>query len=69
MSAFYYFIFLKILHLSQDVMQGYHWQSTQATLHPFVAYVQSNDDLKVFYMCNMYQQGWHGLNQVVLTMV
>ena len=51
MSAFYYFIFLKILHLSQDVMQGYHWQSTQATLHPFVGYVQSNVNLTVISMC------------------
>ena len=24
----------------QDAIQKYHWENTQATLHPFVAYVQ-----------------------------
>ena len=30
---------------------GIHWKNTQATLHPFVACVQSNDNLKVISMC------------------
>ena len=31
----------------QDAMQGFHWENSQATLHPFVAYFRSsNGDLK-----------------------
>ncbi|CAH0556044.1 unnamed protein product [Brassicogethes aeneus] len=37
----------------QDAIQGFHWDTTQATLHPFVIYFRSKNqtDLKCFSMC------------------
>jgi len=35
----------------QDAAQGYHWDNTQATLHPFVAYFRENDELKWCSFC------------------
>ena len=36
----------------QDAVQGFHWENSQATLHPFVAYFRfSNGDLKHTSIC------------------
>ena len=35
----------------QDAAQRYHWDNSQATLHPFVAYVQQDGQLKHICMC------------------
>ena len=36
----------------QDAVQGFHWENSQATLHPFVAYFRSsNGDLKYTSIC------------------
>lgn len=32
--------------LLQDAAQGFHWNNSQATLHPFVCYFKGNDELK-----------------------
>lgn len=29
----------------QDLAQGYHWNNSQATVHPFVGYYKANDEL------------------------
>ena len=36
----------------QDALQGFHWENSQATLHPIVAYFRSsNGDLKHISIC------------------
>ena len=35
----------------QDAAQGYHWDNSQATLHPFVAYVQQDGKIEHICMC------------------
>ena len=36
----------------QDFVQGFHWENSQATLHPFVAYFRSSKgDLKHKHLC------------------
>ena len=39
--------------IAQDSVQGYHWNNSQATLHPFVAYCRDEEDqkLKVINYC------------------
>ena len=35
----------------QDAAQGFHWDNSQATLHPFVAYYKNEDQLEHISMC------------------
>lgn len=35
----------------QDAVQGYHWDNSQATLHPFVIYYKSGDKLDSISIC------------------
>jgi len=35
----------------QDAVQGHHWNNSQATLHPFVSYYQTGDELKCVNYC------------------
>ena len=35
----------------QDAAQGYHWDKTQATLRPFVAYMKQDGETKTVSMC------------------
>ena len=37
--------------LVQDAVQGYHWNNSQATLHPFVFYYKENGELKCLNQC------------------
>ena len=37
--------------LIQDKVQGFHWNNSQYTLHPFVIYYQENNELKKFFCC------------------
>lgn len=37
--------------LIQDEVQGYHWDNSQSTLHPFVVYYKCNDSVKSLSMC------------------
>ena len=37
--------------LVQDAVQGYHWNNSQATLHPFVIYFKPVDELQVLNYC------------------
>ena len=35
----------------QDEVQGFHWNNTQATLHPFVIYYKSAGELQCSSLC------------------
>ena len=35
----------------QDAVQGFHWENSQATLHPFVIYYKDNEELKNISCC------------------
>lgn len=35
----------------QDAVQGFHWENSQATLHPFVVYYKKNEELKNINIC------------------
>lgn len=37
--------------LVQDAIQGYHWENTQATLHPFVVYGKNAEEFLTVSMC------------------
>ena len=37
--------------VAQDVVQSLHWNNSQATLHPFVVYYKSKDQLKHLNLC------------------
>ena len=37
--------------VAQDVVQSFHWNNSQATLHPFVVYFKSKDELKHLNLC------------------
>ena len=37
--------------VAQDVVQSFHWNNSQATLHPFVVYYKSKDQLKHLNLC------------------
>ncbi|XP_071950769.1 uncharacterized protein [Antedon mediterranea] len=37
--------------LIQDAIQGFYWDNSQATLHPFVIYYKENDELKSLSTC------------------
>lgn len=37
--------------MMQDEIQGFHWDNSQATLHPFAVYTRENDGVKCHSMC------------------
>ena len=37
--------------VAQDVVQSFHWNNSQATLHPFVVYYKSKGELKHLNVC------------------
>ena len=45
----------------QDAAQGFHWENSQATLHPFVAYYRTSDDRSTEHtnMCIISDSGKH----------
>jgi hypothetical protein len=43
MKPLFYLIFQRIIHfLCQDALQGFHWETDQATLHPFEVYYHTS---------------------------
>ena len=43
----------------QDEVQGFHWNNSQCTLHPFVTYYQENDELKNISYCVIFDDRKH----------
>ena len=37
--------------IMQDEIQGFHWDNSQATVHPFAVYSRENDEVKCHSMC------------------
>ena len=35
----------------QDAIQGFYWENSQATLHPFTIYYKEDDELKYMSVC------------------
>ena len=50
--------------LVQDAVQGYHWDNSQATLHPFYVYFKEAGDLKCLNMCVISDCMRHDTNTV-----
>ena len=50
--------------LVQDAVQGYHWDNSQATLHPFCVYFKEAGDLKCLNMCVISDCMRHDTNTV-----
>ncbi len=39
------------LFIVQDAVQGFHWDNSQATLHPFVVYYRGTDNIQNMSFC------------------
>ena len=50
--------------LVQDAIQGYHWENSQATLHPFCAYYKQDGSLKCLNICMISDCMRHDTNTV-----
>ena len=48
----------------QDAVQGYHWENSQATLHPFVAYYKKDGTLSNRSFCILSDSGEHSTSAV-----
>ena len=48
----------------QDAVQGYHWENSQATLHPFVAYYREDNTLISSSFCVLSDSGDHSTSAV-----
>ena len=44
-------VLLDFAFVAQDVVQSFHWNNSQAKLHPFVVYYKSKGELKHLNLC------------------
>ena len=53
-------------YIAQDAAQGYHWNNSQATLHPFVVYCRGEEDqqMKVINYCVLFDYLKHNASTV-----
>ena len=53
MNALSSLTLLKISYMVQDAVQGFHWNNSLATLHPFAIYFKNDDALHSLSYCFM----------------